>query len=100
RHTRCYRDWSSDVCSSDLHRASSEPVMAPEESSIAANGVDAKERGDYHHYYTDGAYQAPLVVPSGMAWTRVQDYRMPDASGVGRSEERRVGRECGSWWWL
>src|SRR5207245_4673927 len=20
RHTRCYRDWSSDVCSSDLHR--------------------------------------------------------------------------------
>ena len=57
--------------------------MAPEESSIAANGVDAKERGDYHHYYTDGAYQAPLVVPSGMAWTRVQDYRMPDASGVG-----------------
>src|SRR5207245_6756313 len=19
RHTRCYRDWSSDVCSSDLH---------------------------------------------------------------------------------
>ncbi len=57
--------------------------MAPEESSIAANGVDAKERGDYHHYYTGGAYQAPLVVPSGMAWTRVQDYRMPDASGVG-----------------
>src|SRR3989337_2710562 len=22
RHTRCYRDWSSDVCSSDLHDAS------------------------------------------------------------------------------
>src|SRR5208282_6677208 len=21
RHTRCYRDWSSDVCSSDLERA-------------------------------------------------------------------------------
>src|SRR6266852_6759399 len=21
RHTRCYRDWSSDVCSSDLYRA-------------------------------------------------------------------------------
>src|SRR5207245_8697569 len=21
RHTRCYRDWSSDVCSSDLHVA-------------------------------------------------------------------------------
>src|SRR5207245_7228569 len=23
RHTRCYRDWSSDVCSSDLHLAKS-----------------------------------------------------------------------------
>src|SRR5207245_9386351 len=23
RHTRCYRDWSSDVCSSDLPRAQS-----------------------------------------------------------------------------
>src|SRR5438128_8222785 len=23
RHTRCYRDWSSDVCSSDLSRAAS-----------------------------------------------------------------------------
>src|SRR6266542_2074812 len=25
RHTRCYRDWSSDVCSSDLHQRSSFP---------------------------------------------------------------------------
>src|SRR5207245_8086638 len=24
RHTRCYRDWSSDVCSSDLDSAASE----------------------------------------------------------------------------
>src|SRR6266542_6487280 len=26
RHTRCYRDWSSDVCSSDLDRRDSERV--------------------------------------------------------------------------
>src|SRR2546422_6637370 len=27
RHTRCSRDWSSDVCSSDLHRADGEPAQ-------------------------------------------------------------------------
>src|SRR5207245_4692319 len=26
RHTRCYRDWSSDVCSSDLH-LEAQPVV-------------------------------------------------------------------------
>src|SRR5207245_7758329 len=28
RHTRCYRDWSSDVCSSDLLRKSNSPVAS------------------------------------------------------------------------
>src|SRR6266436_1558759 len=28
RHTRCSRDWSSDVCSSDLTCASQEPTIA------------------------------------------------------------------------
>src|SRR6266852_5909081 len=28
RHTRCYRDWSSDVCSSDLRRQDAELRMA------------------------------------------------------------------------
>src|SRR6266852_7429128 len=32
RHTRCYRDWSSDVCSSDL---------VPQGSAIAREGWDA-----------------------------------------------------------
>src|SRR6266542_2152394 len=29
RHTRCYRDWSSDVCSSDLGAASTRSSCAP-----------------------------------------------------------------------
>src|SRR5207245_8476226 len=28
RHTRCYRDWSSDVCSSDLARTQAAPTNA------------------------------------------------------------------------
>src|SRR5271169_1300994 len=27
RHTRCYRDWSSDVCSSDLSQGSEYPAV-------------------------------------------------------------------------
>ena len=33
--------------------------MAPEASSIAANGGDAKERGGYHLHCTGGAHHAP-----------------------------------------
>src|SRR6266542_7147700 len=34
RHTRCYRDWSSDVCSSDLGRRSQ---RAPQTQALEAN---------------------------------------------------------------
>src|SRR5207245_7331570 len=29
RHTRCYRDWSSDVCSSDLERDAARTADSP-----------------------------------------------------------------------
>src|SRR6266699_4179328 len=57
RHTRCGRDWSSDVCSSDL------PQRHPQRHLVAAGRVH--------------------VVHLGV---------------VGRSEERRVGKECRSRW--
>src|SRR5207245_8144961 len=37
RHTRCYRDWSSDVCSSDLNAPSMLP--APQHASAFTIGV-------------------------------------------------------------
>src|SRR5207245_7510679 len=39
RHTRCYRDWSSDVCSSDLATAS--PPAAPCHTALDL-GLDAR----------------------------------------------------------
>src|SRR5207245_6898005 len=36
RHTRCYRDWSSDVCSSDLRHTSGRWLA--ESFSLAASG--------------------------------------------------------------
>src|SRR5699024_11799067 len=85
RHTRSKRDWSSDVCSSDLcwarirlSRISHE--FLPYSSSFriwsAASSVD------------------PVTAVSAMvAFWRKSLYWMPDANSAPRSEERRVGKE-------
>src|SRR5256884_1066564 len=74
RHTRCSRDWSSDVCSSDLGAAASQ--VGPEALSLAT--ILNKELG----------------MPLGKT-TAVLD----KAFGLTlRSEERRVGKECRSRW--
>src|SRR5947209_20105615 len=62
RHTRYWRDWSSDVCSSDL--------VALDGSTVERNVADILAAG-------------PVVLV---------------LSASDRSEERRVGKECRSWW--
>src|SRR5205809_2946168 len=77
RHTRCSRDWSSDVCSSDLTGAA---FQALERIGIrAAVGkclMDAHPEG------------APLELAEST------DNALAEAES--RSEERRVGKECRS----
>src|SRR5207245_3569274 len=73
RHTRCYRDWSSDVCSSDLSFPDSasrrnQDVIAQELDAIVERNVAAL---------------APEILPGDRQ----------------RSEERRVGKECRCGWW-
>src|SRR6266498_6131527 len=55
RHTRCGRDWSSDVCSSDLHP----PALVEECSGAVAPLLDVggEGRADEHgaHLLRDGA---------------------------------------------
>src|SRR5207245_4238707 len=75
RHTRCYRDWSSDVCSSDLPR-----------------------------YPARGAARVPPQPHPRRRGRRADcDGCARGAARVGRagprSEERRVGKECRSRWW-
>src|SRR5256885_6545519 len=83
RHTRLQGDWSSDVCSSDLgsrqsERASGGPHMAVHvgTSRDRFRSVAARRRTTLVLGLAVGA----LVVCSG------------------RSEERRVGKECRSRW--
>src|SRR5947209_14479578 len=74
RHTRYWRDWSSDVCSSDLtdavlasieQRPADEPFVWAQMSTVRINSTERC---------------------AGLAEER------------GRSEERRVGKECRSRW--
>src|SRR5438874_10077733 len=71
RHTRSLRDWSSDVCSSDLCRLL--PAEAAQESASAVAPTTATDGGE-------------AALPTEQA--------MPTE----RSEERRVGKECRSRW--
>src|SRR5260221_6385378 len=68
RHTRSLCDWSSDVCSSDLCAAGVEGFLADEVHAIT--GLSGHD----------------LMVGRGGVMVR------------GRSEERRVGKECRSRW--
>src|SRR5256885_5429277 len=83
RHTRLQGDWSSDVCSSDLE--------------LTANAAAA--RGEAERYFGDGRIYAERLVERSR---HIEVQVIGDGEGkvvhLGRSEERRVGKECRSRW--
>src|SRR2546421_5653038 len=85
RHTRSDRDWSSDVCSSDLLRE--------REFVAAARAVGAgPTRLIFRHVLPNAA--APIIVSAALGIGNV----ILLEAGLSRSEERRVGKECRSRW--
>src|SRR5206468_4900961 len=94
RHTRSDRDWSSDVCSSDLDLIV-EAKAKPKIVSVGHSGI-----GSHTHIslaalcYAAGAevnevpFGAAQVVPSLIGGHVDALVQLP------RSEERRVGKEC------
>src|SRR3712207_8906012 len=83
RHTRYWRDWSSDVCSSDLFTAGLVAGKLEEEGLTG---------------------QVQLRIVEQTAELDLQPFRItyvPVAHSIAeanRSEERRVGKECRSRW--
>src|SRR5690606_40007957 len=87
RHTRFSRDWSSDVCSSDLYSGSCSQREAKisEDSGLSGRrGVGCDMGGCCTAEKTAQVSGAPARLPSG---------RRTGGRRGGRSEERRVGEE-------
>src|SRR5699024_11428300 len=90
RHTRSKRDWSSDVCSSDLTRL-------PQCKLQLMPGVEKLVK----HLH---AHNIPMAVASGTLGTyykrAIQHFGDFFPTYFHRSEERRVGKECRCRWAL
>src|SRR5690554_7274637 len=84
RHTRCGRDWSSDVCSSDLGLMPPRPEAKPREAKMPRRGTLFV--GKKGIIVTESGGNNPKIYPTKLA----EKYKEP------RSEERRVGKECRS----
>src|SRR5206468_9922137 len=89
RHTRSDRDWSSDVCSSDLKWSPTQ--LSERVADIPTPGDPPAQAGPTRTLFVGQAGPASLyhrvVLPAtalGADWC------------TARSEERRVGKECRS----
>src|SRR5690606_40084151 len=80
RHTRFSRDWSSDVCSSDL--------LALDQRNVHEITGCRRADGALSIGEADRAVGLPCEYKN----------RLDGATGEFRSEERRVGKECRSRW--
>src|SRR5205085_6462942 len=87
RHTRFDCDWSSDVCSSDLAIAENEI-----EPALGGADVDRARRVTAVKHHGGAGDRARSAGHAGTEETGAATH------DVARSEERRVGKECRSWW--
>src|SRR5688572_31709506 len=86
RHTRFDCDWSSDVCSSDLH-----------EGLRLVNNLardEQRQRGDSHQGGLTRSTRGDEHLLLEFPWL----VRSIAQGRADRSEERRVGKECRSRW--
>src|SRR5690606_40499062 len=91
RHTRFSRDWSSDVCSSDLKRATL--------AEMRAFARDLRRESYDLILETQGLLKTGLVMrlarlaPEGKRYGLANGTEGSGYEGASRSEERRVGNE-------
>src|SRR3712207_7426700 len=86
RHTRYWRDWSSDVCSSDLafveRSCAGDTALLEEANALLAEAEKLLLQ-------PNDAFE----VCAALAKTKLRE-----EDDLQRSEERRVGKECRSRW--
>src|SRR5690606_40529326 len=92
RHTRFSRDWSSDVCSSDLIYLNDEskyPLQLVLRNILVQNQVNSGMMIDVE------SYAAKMRVTELIKYGVIMVSSLPLLI---RSEERRVGKECRCLW--
>src|SRR5205814_3284185 len=101
RHTRCLSDWSSDVCSSDLGGAAGGLVGQGEGRAREAElGVGALVLAEDLEEDLVGVDRDDRVEQDERERVVAHQPREVGLLGL-RSEERRVGKESGTWcWWI
>src|SRR5206468_7147477 len=87
RHTRSDRDWSSDVCSSDLFSTLETTLTRERRLPVPAGPTPCR----------DIPWAAVRAEPISLRLTLC--FRFQTYTASTRSEERRVGKECRTWWW-
>src|SRR5699024_12154163 len=96
RHTRSKRDWSSDVCSSDLStRFSFTSTLRSLDHQLGVNMLTYQERIHRMPWQNFSKTYRAMFAVSRCALLR----RVNQLIGQQRSEERRVGKEGRSRWW-
>src|SRR5207253_5565225 len=97
RHTRWPRDWSSDVCSSDLNviqsKVSAPPSALRFSRLVAMNPATNKVVWTHDDVATGGIAAGKSASCSSQVTTTAGGLVL-----IGRSEERRVGKGCRCGW--
>src|SRR5207253_3422032 len=83
RHTRWPRDWSSDVCSSDLELSAVLPIGLEEHPRRESTGLPGGDQG-VEEVSIRVHQRRQYPVQRFVEYSRIRH----------RSEERRVGKEC------
>src|SRR5438128_5146564 len=88
RHTRCYRDWSSDVCSSDLKKYED---IYPFDFETEQWEALWEELQSIVYFWIEQGVKVFRVDNPHTKPLRFWEWLI---ANVKRSEERRVGKEC------
>src|SRR5207245_8304085 len=91
RHTRCYRDWSSDVCSSDLPCGESLAKLQPD--AITAGIMSEKKLPGKIALITGASKGLGKAMALALAEAGARLALVSRNLEQLRSEERRVGKE-------
>src|SRR5207245_6200110 len=100
-HTRCYRDWSSDVCSSDLVYLVAFPDIAPRSATryVDYDASADRVRGARVSLGFHRGVPGYLAIPDGPGGAETNVLDRLKVRATADREEGRVGKECRWRWW-